>query len=268
MPGAAARASQPCGSAVRRSTGSPCGCPGRGAPPRSARSSAPTRGEVVYSSAGHPPPILVHADRTAVICSTVLRPHLWGWRSTGPAPRRTPPLPPRATLLLYTDGLVERRREAIDEGIARAADVMEDNGATTLDDMAKMIMSGLAPTTAIRTTWRLLLYRQPAPLELDMIRRRRGARTQPGRAARLADPGRGEGRSDVGRADRHRRGACQRYRARPSTFNGWRGGLGHVACLCSGGPPACHGGRHRLLESTGRGRASGARYRTHAGADA
>ena len=37
-------------------------------------------------------------------------------------------LPTGSTLLLYTDGLVERRDEALDEGMARAADVLTEAG--------------------------------------------------------------------------------------------------------------------------------------------
>jgi hypothetical protein len=33
-------------------------------------------------------------------------------------------MPAGATLLLYTDGLIERRDEALDEGIARAAEAL------------------------------------------------------------------------------------------------------------------------------------------------
>ena len=129
---------------------------------------SPDTGEVVYSSAGHPPPILVHSDQSRDLLDGAQATPL-GVACDRPRPEAHATIPPRATLLLYTDGLVERRREAIDEGIARAADVMEDNGATTLDDMAKMIMSGLAPHDGYQDDVALLLYRQPAPLELDMI---------------------------------------------------------------------------------------------------
>jgi anti-sigma regulatory factor (Ser/Thr protein kinase) len=77
-------------------------------------------------------------------------------------------MPPRATLLLYTDGLVERRRESIDDGIARATDVVQDNRATALDELANVIMTRLAPEGGYGDDVALLLYRQPAPLELEI----------------------------------------------------------------------------------------------------
>ncbi|GAA4323232.1 hypothetical protein GCM10023162_30080 [Klenkia terrae] len=73
-----------------------------------------------WSSAGHPPPVLVHDDgRTEVL-----------WRAADPLlglgtePARhdhVVALPPGSTLLLYTDGLVERRREDLDAAIAALA---------------------------------------------------------------------------------------------------------------------------------------------------
>jgi anti-sigma regulatory factor (Ser/Thr protein kinase) len=76
-------------------------------------------------------------------------------------------MPGRSTLLLYTDGLVERRRESIDDGIARATDVVQDNRTTALDELANVIMAQLAPSDGYHDDVALLLYRQPAPLDLD-----------------------------------------------------------------------------------------------------
>ncbi|PRC42493.1 histidine kinase, partial [Mycobacterium sp. ITM-2017-0098] len=126
----------------------------------------PETGEVVYSCAGHPPPILVLADRSTRL--------LEGARAT-PLGLKVPPhrveasetMPARSTLLLYTDGLVERRRESIDDGIARAADVVQENRATALDELANVIMAQLAPSDGYHDDVALLLYRQPAPLDLD-----------------------------------------------------------------------------------------------------
>ncbi len=124
-------------------------------------------GELIYSRAGHPPPILVHADRTTQMLEEGrtlplgVRP---GWARS--EARIT--MPPRATLLLYTDGLVERRRDPLDQGIARAADLVQDGRESALDDLASQIMVRLAPTGGYQDDVALLLYRQPAPLEVDI----------------------------------------------------------------------------------------------------
>ncbi|WP_456586997.1 SpoIIE family protein phosphatase [Blastococcus sp. SYSU DS0973] len=83
----------------------------------------PRAGSLCYSSAGHPPAVLVE-DGGAV--------HLLEGGSALPlavvAGARRPAagvaLPAGSTLLLYTDGLVERRDEALDEGIGRAAEAL------------------------------------------------------------------------------------------------------------------------------------------------
>ncbi|PLV53205.1 histidine kinase [Mycobacterium tuberculosis variant microti OV254] len=123
-------------------------------------------GELAYSSAGHPPPILVHADgSTAQLEGGHGLPLAVrvGW----PRPEATVTMPPRTTLLLYTDGLVERRGQSIDEGISSATDLMHDGSSLSLDDVADHLMSRLAPGDGYPDDVAILLYRQPAPLSMD-----------------------------------------------------------------------------------------------------
>jgi anti-sigma regulatory factor (Ser/Thr protein kinase) len=125
----------------------------------------PDTGELVYSSAGHPPPILVHADGTTRKLDDGHTIAL-GVRPDWPRPEARVTLPARATLLLYTDGLVERRRRPLDDGISRVAALVQDGRTAMLDDLANEIMSGLAPDGGYQDAVVLLLYRHPAPLEL------------------------------------------------------------------------------------------------------
>lgn len=127
----------------------------------------PDGGELVYSSAGHPPPIIVEADGTARLFDDARAMPL-GLPFDRPRPEGRQVIPPRATLLLYTDGLVERRRESLDDGIARAAEVVAENRATALDRLADQIMWGLAPQDGYQDDVALLLYRQPNPLEIEV----------------------------------------------------------------------------------------------------
>ena len=123
-------------------------------------------GELVYSSAGHPPAIMVHADDTIEMLDggrglpLAIRPQ---WHR--PEARIT--VPPRATLLLYTDGLVERRGGSIDDGMARAADLVRDGRSGLLDDVADELMSRLEPPGGYPDDVAILLYRQPAPLAMN-----------------------------------------------------------------------------------------------------
>ena len=125
----------------------------------------PDTGELVYSSAGHPPPILVHADGTTRVLADGHTIAL-GVRPDWFRPEARVTVPARATLLLYTDGLVERRRSALEHGISRAAAIVQDGRASALDDLANQIMSGLAPTGGYQDDVVVLFYRHPAPLEL------------------------------------------------------------------------------------------------------
>jgi anti-sigma regulatory factor (Ser/Thr protein kinase) len=126
----------------------------------------PATGELVYSSAGHPPPILVFADGTTQTLEDAHTIPL-GLRPDRPRPEARITIPGRATLLLYTDGLVERRGKALDNGIARASELVQDGRDSTLDELANQIMSRLAPSHGYQDDVVLLLYRHPAPLEMD-----------------------------------------------------------------------------------------------------
>jgi serine phosphatase RsbU (regulator of sigma subunit)/anti-sigma regulatory factor (Ser/Thr protein kinase) len=126
---------------------------------------SPDSGELVYSSAGHPPPILVHADGTTRMLEDGHTIAL-GIRANWARPEGRVTLPAQATLLLYTDGLVERRRSSLEHGISRAATLVRDGRASTLDDLADQVMSSLTPSGGYQDDVVLLLYRHPAPLEL------------------------------------------------------------------------------------------------------
>ncbi|WP_256069857.1 SpoIIE family protein phosphatase, partial [Streptomyces sp. DvalAA-14] len=73
---------------------------------------------LTWTNAGHPPPLLVAHDGQARYLTDGHGMLL----STGLTPSRTDTsltLPPRSTLVLYTDGLVESRHRPIDDGLER-----------------------------------------------------------------------------------------------------------------------------------------------------
>ncbi|MGP9019563.1 ATP-binding SpoIIE family protein phosphatase [Streptomyces sp. BR1] len=76
----------------------------------------PNEGRLVYASAGHLPVLVRHEDGSVHRAEDPNGPPLGtgGWLHTS----GTIALPPGATAVLYTDGLVERRGEDIDEGVA------------------------------------------------------------------------------------------------------------------------------------------------------
>lgn len=125
----------------------------------------PDTGELVYSSAGHPPPILVDVDGGTRLLEDGHNIAL-GVKRLGSRIEAQVTLPARSTLLLYTDGLVERRRIFLDDGISRAASLVQDGLGLPLEELADQIMSRLAPAGGYQDDVAVLLYRHPAPLEL------------------------------------------------------------------------------------------------------
>ncbi|MCV7060043.1 SpoIIE family protein phosphatase [Mycolicibacterium vaccae] len=127
----------------------------------------PATGELVYSSAGHPPPILVHADG-AVEQLTDAHTIALGLRVGRHRPEASFTMPAGSTLLLYTDGLVERRRVLLEEGISRAAALLEEQRAPRSRSWASHIMSQMAPSSGYQDDVAAAgCSRHPAPLELD-----------------------------------------------------------------------------------------------------
>ncbi|MFE9681798.1 SpoIIE family protein phosphatase [Streptomyces sp. NPDC006285] len=126
----------------------------------------PGTGELTYSSAGHPPGILTHPNGTTAL--------LEGGRSIPLAvrpgrhrPEASCTVPARATLLLYTDGLVERRSRPLTAGIDQASEAVQDGRDAAVDDLATEVLARLAPVNGYDDDVALLLYRHPAPLEMS-----------------------------------------------------------------------------------------------------
>ena len=126
-------------------------------------------GTITYSSAGHPPAILAHPGENG--------PELLD-RATGvplAVPSRaarteaTAGLRPGSALLLYTDGLVERRRERLEVGIRKAGEVLQQHVDSTPDELADRVLAALAPAGGSGDDILVLTYRQaPAPLRLTL----------------------------------------------------------------------------------------------------
>ncbi|MGP2439293.1 SpoIIE family protein phosphatase [Streptomyces sp. JW3] len=135
----------------------------------------PETGRLTYASAGHPPGILSCPDGTTHLLDDGRSLPL-AVRPGRPRPESSCTVPARATLLLYTDGLVERRRRSLTDGIERASRAVQDGWDTAVDDLATEVMTRLAPADGYDDDVALLLYRHPAPLDLAF----------PGESAQLA----------------------------------------------------------------------------------
>jgi phosphoserine phosphatase RsbU/P len=83
-------------------------------------------GVIRYACAGHPPPALVAADGSATLLWEGRRIPLGVAPSSDPTIEGSATLTPGEQLLLYTDGLVERRGETLDDGLARLVEQLRD----------------------------------------------------------------------------------------------------------------------------------------------
>ena len=101
------------------------------------------RHEITFANAGHLPPLLVGGG-TREFVRTQVGPPI----GVGAQPVYEPvtvAVPPGGMFLAYTDGLVERRGESLDVGLARLEKVASNGSGPTgpLDDLLDAIASGL-----------------------------------------------------------------------------------------------------------------------------
>ncbi|WP_406155784.1 SpoIIE family protein phosphatase [Streptomyces sp. NBC_00882] len=102
-------------------------------------------GTLTYSSAGHPPPMLVHPDGRVECLDKATDPPLDARPDPMPRVQAATTFTSGATLALYTDGLVERRREDIDTGLARLADSLARHREDDPETLADAVLLELLP---------------------------------------------------------------------------------------------------------------------------
>jgi serine phosphatase RsbU (regulator of sigma subunit) len=95
-----------------------------------------------WSTAGHPDPMLLCADGSVLDLSAPVGPPLGiGW--LGPRSDGVAVMPEGSTLLLFTDGLFERRGVPLDEGRALVRDVLARSVDLTLDELCDRLLAEL-----------------------------------------------------------------------------------------------------------------------------
>lgn len=98
---------------------------------------------IIYSNAGHPPPVLVHPDGTCMLLNDAVDPPLGARPQHVPRPQAGQPYNPGDTLVLYTDGLIERRDEDIDAGLARLTEALGRHSSMGPDRLADTLLADL-----------------------------------------------------------------------------------------------------------------------------
>ena len=95
-----------------------------------------------WSNAGHPPPLLVHTDgRTEFLGGRAEL--LLGVRPDGPRTDAEVDLVSGDTLLLYTDGLVEKRDQLLDDGLERLRTAAGAAGGLPAEEMGDALLAAL-----------------------------------------------------------------------------------------------------------------------------
>lgn len=132
-------------------------------------------GRLCWAVAGHPPALLVAAAGTRFLTD--------GSGAVLGAPDRAPyrdhsaDVPVGASVVLYTDGLVERRAAVLDEGLARLAEVAGRAASAGPDDLADEVVGELLARGQDDDVALVVLRRVPGPLD------RRGVPAEPGALA-------------------------------------------------------------------------------------
>ncbi|MGY1606247.1 SpoIIE family protein phosphatase [Geodermatophilus sp. SYSU D00700] len=131
----------------------------------------PDTGRLAYSCAGHPPPLLADGGGVTGRSDYLdggLGPAL-GLPPSGPRREATRTLSPGATLVLYTDGLVERRGATLDDGLDRLAAAVTARRSDPLPALVDGVLGDLVDGNGSNDDVAVVAVRLlPAPLRLDL----------------------------------------------------------------------------------------------------
>jgi anti-sigma regulatory factor (Ser/Thr protein kinase) len=126
-------------------------------------------GEFFYSCAGHLPAVLAAPQAKPTLLSDARSVPLVVQRKSS-RPQSSVVLPPGSTLMLYTDGLVERRDVSLDDGIARVSETVAGGMHLPVDAVADAVLNEMTPPGGYDDDIAIVVYRQPyAPLAIEKV---------------------------------------------------------------------------------------------------
>ncbi|MER6328737.1 SpoIIE family protein phosphatase [Streptomyces sp. NPDC001034] len=114
---------------------------------------------ITYSNAGHPPPVLVHAGGRIELLDQATDPPLGTRPQHVPRPQASAQYKPGDTLVLYTDGLIERRDEDIDTGLNRLTGVLAEYSHLGAEQLADTVLARLGVASGGRDDVALIVVR-------------------------------------------------------------------------------------------------------------
>ncbi|WP_030209775.1 PP2C family protein-serine/threonine phosphatase [Streptomyces sp. NRRL S-87] len=118
-----------------------------------------TGGTLTYSSAGHPPPALLRHGGTVEFLDRATDPPLGARPEHVARPQAQHACSSGDTLVLYTDGLVERRHEDIDVGLARLAESLAAHRTLGPEQLADALLLDLLPAAGATDDAALVVIR-------------------------------------------------------------------------------------------------------------
>jgi PAS domain S-box-containing protein len=98
-----------------------------------------------WSNAGHPPPMAINPDGSVIALVGVGPDLLLGIDPETPRTESAVVLDRQSTVLLYTDGLVERRDQDLDEGLALLRDTLGELAHLPLEDLCEALLQRMVP---------------------------------------------------------------------------------------------------------------------------
>jgi serine phosphatase RsbU (regulator of sigma subunit) len=98
-----------------------------------------------WSSAGHPPLLVRHPEGRVQVLATERADLMLGVLPQTQRHEQLIVLDGGATVLLYTDGLVEGPDLPLDDGVARLATLLADLGELPLDDLCDQLVTRMRP---------------------------------------------------------------------------------------------------------------------------
>ncbi|WP_281281658.1 PP2C family protein-serine/threonine phosphatase [Blastococcus colisei] len=98
-----------------------------------------------WSNAGHPPPMVLHPDGRVDLLTGDHHDRLLGVDPDTPRREAEISLSRDAVVLLYTDGLVERRDQPLDDGVQRLQRTLAELAGRNLDQLLDDLLARLLP---------------------------------------------------------------------------------------------------------------------------
>jgi serine phosphatase RsbU (regulator of sigma subunit) len=93
-----------------------------------------------WANAGHPPPVALSPDGTVTVLGGPVGDLLLGVDPAAGRPEYVADLGPGTTVLMYTDGLIERRDSTLDEGMTRLTGHLRELAGRSLEELCDALL--------------------------------------------------------------------------------------------------------------------------------